>query len=132
MDRFDEIKETELTGRNRLINIYSLHQAAREQLCKICVVAKIENERETIVDVISNHLVNKKGFTAKQGLIREFTVLLKKKNRRRTNKILDMTQIKTIDNYVSLGSTTTMKCCNDHNNIISLKKLTLAKGITVF
>jgi len=60
MIRLDQMKKEERTGRNRLINIDSLHQASREQLCKKCVIANIENERETIIDVISNHLVKVK------------------------------------------------------------------------
>ena len=59
MIRLDQMKKEERTRRNRLINIDYLHQASREQLCKTCVIGNIENERQAIIDVISNHLVKK-------------------------------------------------------------------------
>ena len=63
MARLNEIETEERTGRNRLINIDNLNQASREQLCKPCVIEKLEDERETIIDVIANHLVNTFFFT---------------------------------------------------------------------
>ena len=44
MSRLNEIETEERTGRKRLINIDNLHQASSEQLCKPCVIEKIENE----------------------------------------------------------------------------------------
>lgn len=60
MLRLNEIETEECTDRNRLINIDNLQQASREQLCKPCVIEKIDNERETIIDVIVDHLIQKK------------------------------------------------------------------------
>ena len=53
------MQNKERTGRNRLRDIDNLHKASREQLRKSCVIGKIENERETIIDIVVNHLVKK-------------------------------------------------------------------------
>ena len=77
--RVDEIKKEERTGKNCLITIGNLKNAAEALLCKECVSEEIEGERKRCVEIISSHLSKQKsGFQSKEGYITEFTALLKK------------------------------------------------------
>ena len=57
--RIGEIKTSERTGKNRLIDIGNLRNAANGLVCKECVAEEIKKEREQCIQIISKHLEKK-------------------------------------------------------------------------
>ena len=99
MERISEIEKGECTSINRFVNIDNLYNASDGFLCKLCTVDEIQNERRGTVEILANHLANKKSKTipCKEELICEFASLLVKNGSRRTNNILQCTKVSTND-----------------------------------
>ena len=83
----------------------------------ICTVDEMQNERRRTVEILANHLANKKSKTipCKEELICEFTSLLIKNESRRANSILQGTKVTTNDKTVGIGSQTSFCCAHGHN-----------------
>ena len=117
MERISEIEKEERTGKNRFVNIDNLYNASDGLLCKKYTVDEIQNERRRTVEILANHLANKKSKTipCKEELICEFTSLLIKNGSRRTNSILQGTKVTTNNKTVGIGSQTSFCCAHGHN-----------------
>ena len=59
MERIEEIKENERTGKNRLITIDILDNAADHLVCKECVTEEIEGERTRCNEIITSRIAKK-------------------------------------------------------------------------
>ena len=60
MERINEVKKKERTGKNRFVNIDNLCNAGDGLLCKKCIIDEIHNERHRTAEIIANHLVKKR------------------------------------------------------------------------
>ena len=67
--RIDKVEKCERTGKNRLVTIGNLENAASNLVCKECVTEEIDKEREQCVELFSKHLAKKiANFKAKQNI----------------------------------------------------------------
>jgi len=57
MERIEEIKENERTGKDRFITIDNLDNAANNLVCKECVTEEIEGQRRQRTEIIASHLI---------------------------------------------------------------------------
>ena len=65
-----EIKKSERTGKNRLITIGHLKNAANGMVCKKFITEEIEDERQQSIEIISKHLAKKiRNVKAKQNTL---------------------------------------------------------------
>ena len=110
----------ERTGNTRLITIAILRNIAGALVCKECAKEEIEGERKRCVEIIVNHFVKQTSQCQdKEETIDVLSLLLTKNARRRTNKILQSSEIKVQDKTIGLGSHTGFCCAAGHNILLS-------------
>ena len=51
-----KLKKSERTGKNRLVTIGHLNNAANGMVCKKCITKEIEDEHQQSLEIISKHL----------------------------------------------------------------------------